>query len=177
MRPRKRSLAKALPGWALVLFIIVGTAGAATGAVLAGRVTGVTTATVSQSLLIKESPGTKITNADRALFTVSDDGAKFTAGAEVNTGDAFKVKMALANVSDSDVVGELILVGPEGITLGVDSVGDTIPDAVRVGPFTWKFELPPSDNNTTDLTINIALADDMPPGFYAIDGQLEQVAQ
>jgi hypothetical protein len=80
-------------------------------------------------------------------------------------------------MSNAELTGELTLLAPEGITLRVDSAGDMTQDAVRTGPFEWRFRMPVSDNNTTDLVIHVALADDMPPGFYAIDGSMKQVAQ
>jgi hypothetical protein len=51
-----------------------------------------------------------------------------------------------------------------------------INDVVRTGPFTWKFRLAAGTNVSTDLIIDVALADDMPPGFYALDGSIKQVA-
>ncbi len=176
-RNKNKMLGKSLPVWLLGAGMIMATAGAATGVILAGNVTGVITATVSQALVLRDNFGTSISNADRSLVTVSDDGTRFTASAEINTGDEFLVNLSLANLSNAELTGDLTLLAPEGITLSVDSAGDMTQDAVRTGPFEWKFRMPVSDNATTDLVIHVALADDMPPGFYAIDGSLKQVAQ
>lgn len=180
MHGKMRILGKMIPAWAVAGALILGTAGAATGVVMAGRVTGTLTATVNQSLTVAN--GT-ITGADASLVTVSDDGTKFTASSEINTGDKYRLKLALVNAGHEDLVGELVLVAPDGITLSVKSAGDIVDDIVRTGPFTWKFRIlsddadgTPGPNGTVDMVITVALADDMPPGFYAIDGTLKQVA-
>jgi len=170
-------LGKSIPAAVLAFAIILSTAGAAVGVVLAGRVTGTVGATVGQALVIRQVAGTSVSGADRALVTVEDNGTAFTASAEVNTGDQFNVNLALANLSGAELVGELTLVAPEGITLDVVEGGDVIPNAVRTGPFNWKFRMNPSDNPSTDLVVTVALADDMPPGFYSIDGTMKQVAK
>lgn len=182
MKGKIKLFGKTMPAWLLAAGLIVASSGAATGVVLAGRVTGTITATVSQALRISfPATGTNITGADRSLITAKDDLTAFTAAAEINTGDEFDVNLALRNDSNAELTGELTLVAPDGITLSVDEAGDAVANIVRTGPFTWKFRLNPIvDPSTalddTDLTITVALADDMLPGFYSIDGTLKQVA-
>ena len=176
MRGKVRIFGKRLPVWMVGAGLILATSGAAVGVVLTGQVTGVITATASQALLI--SAGALSGPAvDAGLFTMSDEGTKFTAGVEINTGDRFNVDLALANASDEELTGELVLVGPSGITLQVREMDDITQNIVRTGPFTWKFRLPVATDTAPDMRITVALADDMPPGFYAIDGTLKQVAQ
>lgn len=177
MRGKVRVLGKTVPAWAIGVALIVATAGAATGTVLAGQVTGTVTTTASQALLVRDAPGTAVVGADAGLVTLKDDGTAFHAAAEVNTGDSYRVDLALENDSGAQLTGELSLIGPEGITLSVDEANDVPPDVVRTGPFSWKFRLNQTTNKYTDLKITVALADDMSPGFYAIDGKLKQVAQ
>ena len=173
-------LGKTFPAWAVAAALIVATAGAATGVVLAGKVSGTITATVSQALVVLQNAGTGVTGADASLVTVQDDGTAFQAAAEINTGDMFTVHLHLANLSAAELTGEVTLVAPDGITLSMQRADEVIPDVVRTGPFTWKFRMIPSGtppNGITDLRINVALADDMPPGFYAVDGHIKQVAK
>ena len=157
--------------------LIVATAGAATGAVLAGSVDGVVTAAASQAMVVQDGAGTAITGADEGLVFVEDDETAFHAAAELNTGDDFDVALSVANLSDDELTGELTLIAPDGITMDVAKAADAITDdIIQTGPFTWKFKLPANDAPAdTDMTITIALADDMPPGFYEIDGTLTQV--
>lgn len=177
-----RILGKSVPAGLVAMALILSTAGAAVGVVLAGRVTGTVGATVGQALVVRLNAGTSIScpvpcGVLRSLVTVEDNGTAFTASAEVHTGDQFNVNLALANLSGQELTGELTLVAPEGITLAVTEAADVIPNAVRTGPFNWKFRMNASDNATTDLVITVALADDMPPGFYSIDGTIKQVAK
>ncbi len=150
---------------------------------LAGQVTGAITTTSSQALLINDT-GTEIApgTADKGIVTISDDGTQFHAGAEVNTGDDYEVDVSLSNLSNDELNGDLSLVGPEGITISVDKdgAGDLVEDVVQTGPFNWRFRLDSDDSgssSSTDMVITVALADDLPPGFYAIDGTLKQVSQ
>jgi hypothetical protein len=178
MRGKVRILGATFPAWAIAVAMILAASGAAAGTVLAGKVTGTISATASQALLIRfPSAGTFITEADADLMTVSDDGTGFTAAAEINSGDFFRVHLALANESNSQLNGELTLVGPDGITFRVEHANDVVPYVVRTGPFTWRFRLNPTTDDTQDMVITVALADDLLPGFYAIDGSLKQIAQ
>ena len=176
MRGKVRLLGKTIPAWVIAVALIVGTAGAATGVVLSGGVSGTATITASQSLLVSGG-AIPDADADASLVTVADDGTGFHAAAEVNTGDDFRVYLALANESDQALSGELTLIAPDGITLDADGADDIVDDVVQTGPFTWNFRLPPTNDSATDLKIKVALADDMPPGFYAVDGSLKQTAK
>ena len=176
MRGKVRIFGRALPAWLVVGALIAATAGAATGVVLSGSVDGVVTATASQAMVVQDGAGTAITGADEGLVFVEDDETAFHAAAELNTGDDFDVELSVANLSDDDLTGELTLIAPDGITMDVVKAGAIADDIIQTGPFTWKFKLPVNDDPaTTDMTITIALADDMPPGFYEIDGTLTQV--
>lgn len=183
MRGKVKLFGKTLPAWAVAAALVIATSGAATGVVLAGQVTGTITTTSSQAMVINDA-GTEIASgtADKGIVTISDDGTQFHAGAEVNTGDDYEVNVSLSNLSNDELSGELSLVGPEGITLSVDKdgSGDVVEDVVQTGPFNWKFRLKSDDagsSTSTDMVITVALADDLPPGFYAIDGKLKQVAK
>ncbi len=184
---RVRVFGRSLPAWTIVLTAIVGASGAATGTVLVGDATGVISATASQALTIRQASGTGLTNADRGLITVEDDGTGFHASAQVHTGDLYKIDLALSNASSEELTGEIALFPPPGITLeaeaavagDIEAVGDVVP----VGPFSWRFRLRADapagagDPDNTDMTVLVAIADDLPPGFYQIDGTLSQVAK
>lgn len=187
MKSKVRILGRTLPAWMVGMVLILATSGAATGVVLAGNVTGAVTATASQSLLILQNSGTYISGANKSLITVNDSGTGFHAAAEIHTGDEFKVHLALSNGSNQPLNGELTLTAPDGITLSADGMsasstppGDMDGDVVRTGPFTWIYRLNPDaigHPTSTDLVITVAMADDLPPGFYSIDGTLKQVQQ
>ncbi|MDA1096259.1 MAG: hypothetical protein O3B84_03275, partial [Chloroflexi bacterium] len=66
------------PLWFIAALAILGSASAATGVVLTGNVSGLITATASQSLLVREG---SITGADAQLGTVNDEMTQFTASA------------------------------------------------------------------------------------------------
>ena len=158
MRGKVRILGATFPAWAIAVVMILAASGAAVGTVLAGKVTGTISATASQALLIKfPSGGTHIVGADADLMTVSDDGTGFTAAAEINTGDSFEVHLALLNESNSELNGELTLIAPDGITFRVARANDVVPSVVRTGPFTWRFRLVPTTDDTQDMVIKMIL--------------------
>ncbi len=68
MRGKTRLFGKTFPAWIVAAGLIVAKSGAATGVVLAGRVTGTMTATVSQALTVA---GGSLSGVDADLFTTS----------------------------------------------------------------------------------------------------------
>ena len=176
MRGKVRIFGGSLPVWVLAAALIAATAGTATGVVLAGNVDGRVAATASQAIKIGDGAGTTVSGADEGLVFVEDDGTGFHAAAEINTGDDYEVELSVSNLSDDELTGELTLTAPDGITLDVEKAGAITDDILQSGPSTWKFKLPVNDADaTTDMKITVALADDTPPGFYSIDGTIEQV--
>lgn len=160
------------PRWLMVAGLLVTVSGAAAGIVLSGQVTGQIPVTVSQALLVET---VQVVGGDVSQGFRSDDGTSFSAAVELNTGDKFEVQLALVNASDEALVGEIILDFPPGVSLKASSA-DGVSRIVRTGLGTWLFDLAANHSNTLeDMTITIALADDISPGFLEITGNLRQV--
>ncbi len=154
------------------LALIASVAGAAAGTVLSGGVGGVVPVSVSQALLVET---VQVIGGDLAQGFRSDDGTEFTAAVELNTGDSFETHLALVNESDEDLVGELLLDFPLGISLSVEAL-DGADQVLRTGLGSWLFDLESNHtNDVIDLIITVALADDIPPGFFEITGELRQI--
>ena len=174
-----------VPVWLLVLALIAAGAGAATGTVLAAKITAKVPVTVSQALLL-DMDGTPanpivISGADNAIGAPSDDGAGFTAGMELNNADTATINVYLKNHAAADLHGKLTLWNvPKGITLSVsatdgDSDGNAIVNVTRVGKYEWLFLVENGVGGQDYLTITVALAVNMKPGFYEIKGKIEPV--
>lgn len=129
-----------IPVWLIAMALILASAGAAVGTVLAGKVTGEMPVTVSQALLVgtprnpasadwsnanvpqsvKENWGAEI-KADRFIGTHSDDQTAFQAAAEIDTGDKYIILVPIKNASKQDLVAQLTLIYPEGFSVEVVS--------------------------------------------------------
>ena len=162
-------LGKSLPVWVIAVALIVATAGAAAGTVLSGAVAGQVSTTVSQSLSINSG---SISGADNAIFTVSDDGTEFSAAAEINNGDKYTIELVLGNASTDTATFELSLAGPKDVGLSASGEATKV-QAVRISATTWKGSVVAGSGK---LTITVAAADDMDPGFYSIEGSIRQVS-
>jgi len=124
---------------------------------------------------------------DRSLGNASDNHTAFIAAAEVDTGDKFLLCIPLKNASDQDMKAQLILDYPEGITVECfasdeesQSATDNARNIVRTGMYTWIFELyAAAEYDATGwqdcIFVNVAVSDVMAPGFYYLNGQLEQL--
>ena len=166
---------KRLPIWLLVLALIGAGAGAATGTVLAGKVSGKMPVTASQAVLVSGVDFSSLPGGTPHIATVADDGTGFTAGVELHNGDEYKVEIALKNLSESALYVKLTLWGvPCGITVSADDTDDAS-SICRVGRYTWMFKLNPTTDSSKDVVLTIALADNMKPGFYEIKGKIEPV--
>ena len=174
MNGKIQILGRSLPAWVIAVALIVATAGAAAGTVLSGAVAGQVSTSVSQSLSIDSG---SVTGADNAIFTVSDNGTNFSAAAEINNGDQYTIALVLQNGSSQSAVFELTLVGPRDVGLSVAgsaAAGSKVDvRAVRTRATTWKGSIASGNG---DLTITVAAADDMDPGYYSINGSIKQVS-
>ena len=163
MRGKVQVLGKSFPAWIIAAALIVATAGAAAGTVLSGAVAGQVSTSVSQSLSIDSG---SVAGADNAIFTVSDNGTKFSAAAEINNGDKYTIALVLGNDSNQSAIFEFKMVPPRHVGLAVSG-------AVRTSATTWKGSV---GSGTGDLTITVAADDEMRPGYYSIEGSLKQVS-
>lgn len=135
-RKKVRILGRAVPLWLLTLVLIAASAGAAVGTVLAGKITGEIPVAVSQALLagmpeavaedlrdmgVPQSMRRAYTLPDRSIGTHADDQTAFQFAAEINTGDDYLIRLPLKNASDVDMVAQLSLMLPNGITAEVFS--------------------------------------------------------
>jgi hypothetical protein len=199
---------RSIPVWLLIAALVVSGAGAAVGTVLAGKVTGEVPVTVSQALLVdtplvtsgsvsgasyksdgapqtiyqKNDSNLVITSEPaRHIATVKDDHTAFQVAAEIGTGDAFAFALPFKNASSQDMVAQLKLVFPEGISVEAyapTTATSIYPNLVRTGLYTWKLQIKTgADYGSTDIIkIVVAAADDLMPGFYTIEGQISQIS-
>jgi hypothetical protein len=178
MTKRLKIFGRAIPVWLLILTLVVAGAGAAVGTVLAGQIGGEVPVTVSQALTLDTDDPPDVTGADQAFTSVSDDGTGFTAAIETNTGDDVTITLYPVNHSDEALVAELTLILPDGFTASV--AGSThVTNVTRTGLYTWIMDMDTSvagKGTDSDLVVTLALADDIDPGFYTIEGTLKQVA-
>ncbi len=182
--------------WPLVLGLMLPGAGAAVGAVLSAQVIGEMPVAVSQALTIDTAAHIPVGFAsyggheygawsaalpDRWFVSYSDDGTGFTAAGELNTGDKALIIVYLANRAKKDLVGEISLILPQGITAeiaGEAAIGN-IDNITRTALYTWRMRV---DDTCGDqpgnaaIVIHIGVADNIQPGFYKIDGVIKQVA-
>lgn len=173
-----RMFDRSIPTWLLVLTLLVAGAGAAVGTVLAGQITGEVPVTVGQAL-VTDYVNIPAGQVDQRFTSISDDGTGFTAAAEVDTGMDYTITVGIENNSDEDAVAELTLIYPDGLTLDVVGMGQ-ITKVTRTGLYTWKMDvdaIAAGGVGASDIiNITVAVADDIAPGFYQIDGTLKQAA-
>ncbi len=134
-----------------------------------------------------------IFDPDRWIGAVNDTQTAFQFAAEINQHDWYVFAVPLKNASNQDMVVQLKMVFPEGITVEVmdgyyDTVGNDVQDYVenltRTGLYTWKFDLeaeadktdPSSGNYSDSILIVVAASDTIAPGFYTIEGELLQIS-
>ncbi len=122
---------------------------------------------------------------DRFIGAHSDDQTAFQAAAEIDTGDKYLIMVPLKNASNQDMMVELALAYPDGITVEVvsaDQVGDYDPrveDLTRTSLNTWKFNLENDALKQDDddyIYIAVAASDTIVPGYYTIKGKLVQIS-
>ena len=124
----------------IVLVIMVAGMGAAVGPITSGLGTGKMPTTVSQALII----GRPIirTPVDNWLGTVNDTGTAFTAAANVNTGDMYTFTVPIANNSNEDMIAELTIEYPQGISVSVQEMaGSYVRNVTRTGANSWKLDV------------------------------------
>ena len=173
------------PFWiaAAAIFVIVG---AGAGTLLGnGGVSGTVPTLVEQGIIATEptvaAEGGGFAN-DQSFVSVNDDGSSITAAVEVTTGDKFKIQVPLQNQSNSNMVVKMSMDIPEGLTVDVDSDGSDDSDSTGIGNLTriglmeWTFDLATSTTASDQMEIQIAHADDSPPGFFKVSATLKQVA-
>ncbi len=131
---------------------------------------------------------------DRHLGNASDDHTAFIAAAEVDTGDKYLIRLPLKNASGQNMKVLMTLDYPDGITVEcfasdeetqISNVNpgdgnDNTRNIVRTGLYTWVFELDYQAEYVATawqdaIGINVATSDVIAPGFYSINGTLEQI--
>ena len=122
--------------------------------------------------------------AHRFIGTVGDDNTAFETAAEIGTGDQYLIFVPLKNASNNDIVGKLTITYPDGLTVEVGDNTENVSVSARIGPYTWTFKLDaaadmtaPSTNYDDCLIIAVAASDTIVPGFYEINGKIEQISQ
>jgi hypothetical protein len=172
----------------VIACIVTVGAGAAVGTVLTGLIEGDISVSVSQSILVERPTVTDTSGnawAHRSFTSVSDDKTKFTASAEAYAKETFVINLPVSNLSKSNLNVKLSFLSiPSGVTVDVQGNGViSSANIVRVDANTWKFVVPggasdgtpppPSTNvNWDGIKIQIALASNVAPGFYELDGQI-----
>ena len=124
---------------------------------------------------------------DRHLGNASDDHTAFIAAAEVDTGDKYLIRLPLKNASGQNMKVLMTLDYPDGMTVECfasdeesQSATNYTRNIVRTGLYTWVFELDYQAEYVATawqdaIGINVATSDVIAPGFYTINGQLEQI--
>ncbi len=126
---------------------------------------------------------------DRSIGAVNDQQTAFQFAAEIDQHDWYAFALPLKNASNQDMVVELTMVFPDGITVEVmDGKGTIVDNVTRTGLNTWKFDLDSTaDKSAPDmvhdgeqaedsLVIVVAASDTIAPGFYTVRGQLLQIS-
>lgn len=196
---------RAIPLWLLVFALVAAGAGAAAGTVLAGQVPGDVNVAVSQALLTEKPQWLSADNITskslttatatqqvfhhqgmialpkRSFGAAKDDNTAFQAAAELATGDWAAFDLPLKNASNNNLNGLVTLNVPAGLEVEVFAASGAvnISQVVRVGLNTWKFNLLPTTSDYSSasyLTVVVSTDDDMAPGYYTIDGSIQQIA-
>lgn len=126
-----------------------------------------------------------IDKPDRSIGTKSDDETAFQFAAEIDTGDYYVFYVPLKNASNQDMVAQLTLSFPAGFSveaMSVDQANTTLTahtkNMTRTGLNTWKFIVDKdADKRGADdaIYIVVAASDTIAPGFYTIEGKIEQI--
>ena len=123
---------------------------------------------------------TAIFDPDRSIGAVNDTQTAFQFAAEIDQHDFYVFYVPLKNASNQDMVVQLKLVAPEGITVeAMDAEGTVVDNMTRTGLYTWKFDLDSTaDKQGADdaIFIVVAASDTIAPGFYTITGELLQIS-
>ena len=132
---------------------------------------------------------TSVFAPDRSIGAVNDTQTAFQFAAEIDQHDWYAFCVPLKNASNQDMVVELKLVSPEGITVEVmDGDGSVVENMTRTGLYTWKFDLEAEADKTapvfTDdseeiadcIVIVVAASDTIAPGYYTIVGEIVQIS-
>jgi hypothetical protein len=95
---------------------------------------------VSQALMVGE-PIIK-THVNSWFSSVNDDNTGFTAAAQVNTGDSYIFTVPIGNGSKNDLVAEITLQVPTGLSVNVqEKPGSYVRNVTHCGPLTWRFHV------------------------------------
>ena len=129
---------------------------------------------------------------DRSIGAVNDQETAFQFAAEIDQHDWYAFCVPLKNSANQDMVCQLTMVCPEGITVeamdGGDATKDYVDSMTRTGPYTWKFELKKDADKTAPvftsgseqiedcIIIVVAASDTIAPGFYTIVGEIVQIS-
>lgn len=128
-----------IPLWLVVTLLIGLGAGAAAGTVLSGKVTGEINVAASQALTVGKPISAYEDESNRFIGVTSDDQTGFQVASEISVGEKVVFYLPIANHSDVDLVGEISLILPCGLTAEVEGVGPEIEAVVQHKQNRWKF--------------------------------------
>ncbi len=134
-----RICGRRLRTWPLVLLLVAAAAGAVAPS-LSGVVQGELPLAIGQAISVGE-PIIR-TPVDSWFSSVSDDNTGFSAAAQVNTGDYYIFTVPIGNNSKNDLVAELTLQVPTGLSVAVqEKPGSYVRNVTSAGPLTWRFHV------------------------------------
>lgn len=134
-----RIFGRRLRTWVIVAVLVAVGAGAVAPS-LSGMIQGEFPMGVTQALMVSD-PIIK-TPVDSWFSSVSDDHTGFTAAAQVNTGDYYVFTVPIGNNSQNDLIAELTLQVPVGLSVAVqEKAGSYVRNVTRAGPLTWRFHV------------------------------------
>ncbi len=121
---------------------------------------------------------------NRYVGVHADDQTGFQFASEVAVGDMYLIAVPLKNASNNNLVAQLTLSVPECIEVEVMSADQVhgngnIINAIRTGLNTWKFEVTADAHKwgvADNLYIAVSADDYCLPGFYTINGTIEQIS-
>jgi hypothetical protein len=158
---------KKIPIGILAAVLVLAGVGATAGAALSGDITGEGTTDVDQSLLVNDTEF----NPNDGVAQVSGDRASFELGLELFQGDSKTINVPIDNQADTELTSRLVADAEEPLHL--DVTGENNLRVQRVGPNEFILNAPANFNN--DLQVTISAPNDINPGFYNFDFQLQPV--
>lgn len=166
---------KEIPIGILAAVLVLAGVGATAGAALSGDITGEGTTDVDQSLLVDEPEF----NPTDGVAQVSGDRASFELGLELFQGDETTVDVPIVNNASSELAARLVADAEEPLHLDVEGTGAGGQSLTvqRVGPNEFILNAPAgtASNDVGDLEVTISAPNDINPGFYNFDFQLQPV--
>ena len=178
--------------WIMIFSLVASAAGAAAGTVLSGQIDAGVNMAVGHPLKVEKPTVSGLAPGHQWFGAVSDQSTEFSAAVQLYQGEAATINVPVVNLADNDHVVEIVVTAPVmpvppggnqadyNINLDVDGSG-LITDVVRVGAYKWKATVPGASQGSAGvpsfdgISIIVALGTMVPPGYYAISGQMTVV--